>query len=255
MLRELEATPDPAHAQGPRGSSPRPLAERVYAGIDVDEEGIERVREAARRGSLVLLPSHKSHVDYLLLSFVLRKNGLHDPGRSPRATTSPSSRSGPLFRRAGAFFIRRSFKGDRLYTAVVDAYIRRLIRDGYAIEFFLEGGRSRTGKLLAPKLGPAQHGGRRRARRSRGKTVSFVPVSIGYERMMEEGAYARELSGGAKRKEDAAALLKLGAVLREKYGRANVQFGEVLELDELRARARRSRAAPRRSRRRSGARW
>ncbi len=60
---------------------------------------------------------------------------------------------GPLFRRGGAFFIRRSFKGDRLYAAVVDAYLRRLVRDGCSIEFFLEGGRSRTGKLLPPKFG------------------------------------------------------------------------------------------------------
>src|SRR3954465_1101149 len=70
-----------------------------------------------------------------------------------------------------------------------------------------------------------------------GRTISFVPVSIGYERMMEEGAYARELSGGQKRKEDAAALLKIGEGLREKHGRANVQFGQVLELGELRAAA------------------
>jgi glycerol-3-phosphate O-acyltransferase len=116
---------------------------------------------------------------------------------------------------------------------VVDAYVRRLIRDGFPIEFFLEGGRSRTGKLLAPKLGllnmvvDAAMG-------LENRTISFVPVSIGYERMMEEGAYARELSGESKRKEDVAALLKLGSVLREKYGRANVQFGEILELSELR---------------------
>jgi glycerol-3-phosphate O-acyltransferase len=230
MLRALMTTPDPGTLRGLEALADT-LARQVYAGIDVDSEGLERVREAARRGSVVLLPSHKSHVDYLLVSLVMRKNGLMLPviAAGDNLDFFPL---GPVFRRAGAFFIRRSFRGDRLYTAVVDAYVRRLMRDGFAIELFLEGGRSRTGKLLPPKLGllnmvvDAALG-------LENRTVSFVPVSIGYERMMEEGAYARELSGGVKRKEDVAALLKVGAVLREKYGRPNVQFGQVLPLTDL----------------------
>jgi glycerol-3-phosphate O-acyltransferase len=230
MLRELEATPDPGTLRGLESLADT-LAHRVYAGIDVDREGLERVREAARRGVVVFLPSHKSHVDYLLLSLVLRKNGLMIPliAAGDNLSFFPL---GPVFRRAGAFFIRRSFRGDRLYTAVVDAYVRRLMRDGNALEFFLEGGRSRTGKLLPPKLGLLNMVVDA-ALALEGRTVSFIPVSIGYERMMEEGAYARELSGEAKHREDAAALLKAGGVLRETYGRANVQFGQVLELGEL----------------------
>ena len=230
MLDELAATPDPPTLRGLEIAADT-LVDRVYAGVDVDQEGIERVREAAKKGSLVLLPSHKSHVDYMLLSFVLRKNALQIPAIAAGDNLAFFP-IGPVFRNAGAFFIRRSFKGDRLYMAVVDAYVRRLIRDGFAIEFFLEGGRSRQGKLLAPKLGilnmvvDAALGVEHRP-------VSFVPVSIGYERTIEAGSYARELSGAEKKKEDAAALLKLGDVLREKYGRANVQFGQVLDLDEL----------------------
>lgn len=231
MLRELEATPDPGMLRGLETLA-ETLAEQVYAGIDVDKEGFERVREAARRGSLVLLPSHKSHVDYLLLSLVMRKHGLAVPviAAGDNLAFFPL---GPIFRRAGAFFIRRRFKGDRLYTAVVDAYVRRLMRDGHAIELFLEGGRSRTGKLLPPKLGLLNMIVDA-ALSLEGRTISFVPVSIGYERMMEEGAYARELSGETKRKEDAAGLLKVGAVLREKYGRTNVQFGQILDLGDFR---------------------
>jgi len=232
MLRELEATPDAGTLKGLElvGDA---VVDHVYTGIDVDHEGIDRVREAACKGTLVLLPSHKSHVDYLLLSFVLRKNGLMTPviAAGDNLAFFPV---GPLFRRAGAFFIRRSFKGDRLYAAVVDAYIRRLLRDGHTLELFLEGGRSRTGKLLPPKLGLLNMVVDSALTLS-GRTISFVPVSIGYERMMEEGAYARELSGAQKRQEDVAALLKLGDVLREKYGRANIQFGQVLELGAVRA--------------------
>ncbi|AKT37013.1 1-acyl-sn-glycerol-3-phosphate acyltransferase [Chondromyces crocatus] len=230
-LRSLQADPDPATLRALELLADT-LASRVYTGIDVDKEGIERVREAAKKGSLVLLPSHKSHVDYLLMSWVLRKHALQLPviAAGDNLAFFPL---GPLFRRAGAFFIRRSFKGDRLYASVVDAYIRRLLRDGHAIEFFLEGGRSRTGKVLAPKLGllnmvvEAGLG-------LENRTISFVPISIGYERMMEEGSFARELSGGVKQKESVGELLKIGGVLQEKYGRANMAFGQILSLDELR---------------------
>ena len=232
MLRELEAAPDPQTLKGLELALD-PVVERLYAGVDVDERGIDRVREAASRGSLVILPSHKSHVDYMLLSYVFRKNALQIPviAAGDNLSFFPV---GPLFRRAGAFFIRRNFKGDRLYTAVVDAYVRRLIKEGWAIEFFLEGGRSRTGKLLPPKLGLLNmivDAALAQAHRP----VYFVPVSIGYERTMEESAFARELSGETKRKEDAAALLKLSSVLRETYGRANVQFGTPIELAEMAA--------------------
>jgi glycerol-3-phosphate O-acyltransferase len=139
---------------------------------------------------------------------------------------------GPIFRRCGAFFIRRSFKGDRLYAAVVDAYVRRLIRDGFPIELFLEGGRSRTGKLLEPKLGllnmivdsalgvPMQK-------------VHFVPVSIGYERVIEADSYQRELSGAEKKKEEASDLLSASEVLRHRYGRINLQFGTIMTLADI----------------------
>jgi glycerol-3-phosphate O-acyltransferase len=232
MLRELTADPDKATVDGLALAADQ-MVEIVYNGLDVDLEGLERVRAAARDGSVVLLPSHKSHVDYLLLSYVLRKHALQLPmiAAGDNLSFFPL---GPLFRRAGAFFIRRKFKGDRLYTAVVDAYVRRLLKDGHAIEFFLEGGRSRTGKLLPPMLGLLNMVVDA-ALSIEGRRVFFVPVSIGYERMVEEGAYARELSGGAKPKETAAALLKVGGVLREKYGRANVQFGEIVELADLRA--------------------
>src|SRR5258706_7227157 len=140
---------------------------------------------------------------------------------------------GPIFRRGGAFFIRRSFGGDRLYGAVVDAYIRRLIREGYSIEFFLEGGRSRTGKLLPPKLGLLNmivEG----ALAVPNKEVYFVPVSIGYDRLVEGSAYVRELTGGEKQKEDARGLLKTTRVLRGHYGRLNIQFGEILSMHDIR---------------------
>ncbi len=243
MLRELMTVPDP-QTQRNMARLAETVLERVYAGIDVDREGLERLRQQTTEGSVVLLPSHKSHVDYIVLSYVLRKNGIQIPviAAGDNLSFFPA---GPILRRCGAFFIRRKFRGDRLYTAVVDAYMRRLLRDGFMIELFLEGGRSRTGKLLAPQLGllnmlvAAALGGR---------PVFFVPVSIGYERLMEERVFARELSGEEKAPEDASQLLRLGGVLTDRWGRINLQFGEPLSLGHLTATLEGGRITPARRR-------
>jgi glycerol-3-phosphate O-acyltransferase len=102
------------------------------------------------------------------------------------------------------------------------------------IEFFLEGGRSRTGKLLPPMLGllnmlvaaalPLER-----------RQVHFFPVSIGYERLMEESAFARELLGGAKTREDAKQLLAASKLLADRFGTVNIQIGKSIELYALRA--------------------
>lgn len=206
------------------------LFSRVYSGIDVDSEGLERLREAASESTLVLLPSHKSHVDYLVLSYAFHLAGLPLPliAAGDNLSFFPL---GILFRRAGAFFIRRSFRGDHLYPVVVEAYIRRIIRDGHTVEMFLEGGRSRTGKLLAPKFGLLKMlvGA---ALAVPGRQVLFVPVSIGYERVID--SYQTELEGGDKQQEDAAGLLGATGVLRSRYGRINLQIGRLLTLDEVR---------------------
>ncbi|HKQ69138.1 MAG TPA: 1-acyl-sn-glycerol-3-phosphate acyltransferase [Polyangiaceae bacterium] len=232
ILRELEAQPEPSVIRM-LDIALDTLVNRIYDGIEVDQDGLARVREAAKSGTLVLLPSHKSHVDYLILSYVFYEANLQLPliAAGDNLAFFPL---GLVFRRGGAFFIRRSFSGDRLYAAVVDAYIRRLIREGFAIEFFLEGGRSRTGKLLPPKLGllnmvveaalAVPH-----------KKVHFVPVSIGYDRLVEGSAYVRELTGGEKQKEDATELLKTTRVLRGRYGRLNIQFGDILSLSDIRS--------------------
>lgn len=231
MLDELMTVPDPQVAKSLEALAVT-ILERVYSGIDVDEEGVERIREAAREGSVILLPSHKSHIDYIVLSCVLRRRSLQLPVIAAGENLSFFP-LGPLLRRGGAFFIRRSFRGDKLYGAIVDAYIRRLLREGWMIEFFMEGGRSRTGKLLPPMLGLLSMVVSAALPLERRK-VSFFPVSIGYERLMEESAFARELAGGAKVKEDATQLLAASRVLADRWGRVNVQIGRAFELGALR---------------------
>jgi glycerol-3-phosphate O-acyltransferase len=141
--------------------------------------------------------------------------------------------AGAVLRRGGAFFIRRSFGGDRLYAAVVDTYIRRLIRDGHPIELYLEGTRSRTGKLLAPKFGLLSMMVDAALAVSQ-QTTYFVPISIGYEHLVDARAHQRELVGGEKRKENAAGLLTLPKILRYRHGRINLQLGEILTLRDIR---------------------
>ena len=230
MLKELQAVPK-ADIIKAVGVGLRWGFNKIYRGIEFDQDDVDRVRKASRDGAVILLPSHKSHIDYLVMSYFFYERNLMVPliAAGDNLNFQPV---GPIFRRCGAFFIRRSFKGDRLYAAVVDAYIRRLIRDGFPIELFMEGGRSRTGKLLEPKLGllnmivdatlavPSQK-------------VHFVPVSIGYERVVEADSYQHELTGGEKKKEEASDLLSASEVLRHRYGRINLQFGTIMTLQDI----------------------
>ncbi|MET0339713.1 MAG: 1-acyl-sn-glycerol-3-phosphate acyltransferase [Polyangiales bacterium] len=204
---------------------------KIYDGIDVDQEGLARVREAARQGPLVLLPSHKSYVDFLVLSDVFYTNQLSPPliAAGDNLGFFPL---GPILRRGGAFFIRRSFKGNRLYGALVDTYMRRVLLDGHHIELFVEGGRSRTGKLLPPKFGLLSMLVDA-CLALKGRTVSFVPISVGYELIVEQQSYMDELAGGDKQKENIGGLLKTPEVLRSRYGRLYIQFGEILPFEKL----------------------
>jgi glycerol-3-phosphate O-acyltransferase len=230
MVREMEAALD-MNMIATMDRAVDPLVSHVYSGLEVDEEGLARVRAAAKDGTLVLLPSHKSHVDYVILAHVFYRNYLPLPTVAAGDNLSFFP-VGPAFRRAGAFFIRRSFHGDRLYGAVVDAYMRRLLKDGFTLEFFLEGGRSRTGKLLAPKVGLLSLVVDA-ALSVTGKKVYFVPVSIGYERVVEEKEFVREVSGAEKQKEDVRGLVASAGLLRGRYGRISVQFGNLLTLENV----------------------
>ncbi|MFO0556585.1 MAG: 1-acyl-sn-glycerol-3-phosphate acyltransferase [Polyangiales bacterium] len=215
---------------------------RIYDGIEVDQDGLQRIRDAARSGPVVLLPSHKSHLDYLLMSYVCWRAGMAIPliAAGDNLAFWPA---GPVLRRFGAFFIRRSFGGARLYTTLVDTYLRKLLAQWTTIEFFIEGGRSRTGKLLAPKLGLLTMV--TEAADAAGANVAYVPISIGYERVVEERSFEHELSGGEKRAEDAGQLVEsLPRVLASRYGRAYIQVGEIQRFERPRSQSDRPQSEP-----------
>jgi glycerol-3-phosphate O-acyltransferase len=208
------------------------MFDRIYDGIDVDEAGLERALQAGRGGApIVLCPSHKSHIDYLVMSWVLWKRGYQAPVVAAGANLSFFP-LGPVLRRAGAFFLRRSFGSDRLYTATFKAYVRKLVRDGVLQEFFPEGGRSRTGKLLPAKLGllgwevEAVLDGAR-------NDLAFIPVAIDYEKIVEGSSYSRELLGGEKQPENVGALIRAPTVLLRRYGKIHLRFDEPILLREF----------------------
>ncbi|WP_439214517.1 glycerol-3-phosphate 1-O-acyltransferase PlsB [Duffyella gerundensis] len=199
---------------------------KLYQGINVN--GGERVRQLAQDGhEIVYVPCHRSHMDYLLLSYVLYHQGLVPPHIAAGINLNfwPA---GPIFRRLGAFFIRRTFKGNKLYATVFREYLGELFTRGYSVEYFVEGGRSRTGRLLDPKTGTLAmtiqamlRGGNR--------PITLVPIYIGYEHVIEVGTYAKELRGAAKEKEGFMQMLQGLRKLRN-LGQGYVNFGEPLPL-------------------------
>lgn len=204
---------------------------RIYEGIEIDYEGLEKVKQAGRDRPVVVVPSHKSHIDYLVISYVFHNNGIVPPHIAAGANLNfwPI---GPMFRKAGAFFLRRTFKGQPVYAASFRAYLRKQLRDGHVLEFFPEGTRSRTGKLLPPKYGMLTQ---ILAAVADGdvEDVKLAPVNFGYERLIEEGAYRKELEGGEKRAESGLEMLRATQVLVHKYGRMRIQFAEPLSVREL----------------------
>ncbi|MGH7896623.1 MAG: 1-acyl-sn-glycerol-3-phosphate acyltransferase, partial [Candidatus Binatia bacterium] len=219
----------------------RRIWNRIFLGVKIS--GLDGVAERIREHPVVLVPCHRSHFDYLILSYIFHSQFLSPPHIAAGINLSFFP-LGMLFRGAGAYFIRRTFEGNQVYKEVFRHYLGYLIREGYTQEFFIEGGRSRTGKILTPKLGMLSaivdaflHGVRR--------DLYFVPVSITYERLVEEEAYKRELMGAKKQKETLLALLRARSVLKTNYGKAFVVFGEPISLDrELGALKSRLAAAP-----------
>ncbi len=203
---------------------------RIYAGVLVHH--LDKFKAAAPGHEVVYVPSHRSHMDYLLLSYLLYDRGIVPPHIVAGINLNLPV-VGTLLRKGGAFFIRRSIRGNALYSAVLSEYVAQLVAGGYSIEYFVEGGRSRTGRLLQPKGGMIAMTLRAFLRQPR-RPVLFQPVYIGYEKLMEGGSYLDELSGRPKEKESIWQLLwGIPKVLKQNFGQVVVNFGEPIALNEV----------------------
>lgn len=203
------------------------LWNKLYNGIDL--HNINRVKTLARTHEIVYVPCHRSHIDYLLLSYVLYHNGLTPPHIAAGKNLNLPI-VGPLLRRAGAFFMRRSFKGDPVYKAVFDEYLHQMFVRGYSVEYFIEGGRSRTGRMLTPKIGMLSMTVNSYLRDS-SKSICFMPVYFGYERILEGGTYRGELEGKSKEKESLWDIAGVLSTLKHDFGKVGVNFGEPVYLE------------------------
>jgi len=204
------------------------LSKHLFDGVVFDAQGFEKVREASQRGPLIFVPCHKSHLDYLILNNLIYQHHMQPP-RIAAGKNLSFWPLGPIFRGSGAFFIRRRFLGGKLYAEVLYTYIKTMIKTGYNLEFFIEGGRSRTGKLVLPKLGLLNMI-LRSYDEGAADDIIFIPTFIGYDQVLEEKAYLQELEGGKKEAENVSQLVKARKFLRRRYGRAYIQFSEPISM-------------------------
>jgi glycerol-3-phosphate O-acyltransferase len=203
---------------------------RIYRGVLVHH--LDTVKQAAPGHEVVYVPSHRSHMDYLLLSYLLYTRGIVPP-HIVAGINLDLPVIGTLLRKGGAFYIRRSIRGSALYSAVLGEYVAQLVAGGYSLEYFIEGGRSRTGRLLTPKGGMLAMTVRAYLRQPT-RPVLFQPVYIGYEKLMEGDSYQDELTGKPKESESIfGLLLGIPKVLRSNYGQVVVNFGEPIRLDDV----------------------
>ncbi len=205
------------------------LWHRIYDGIELNH--VERLHELAREKELVYVPCHRSHFDYLLLGYIVYEQGLHLPHVAAGINLNMPIVGG-ILRRGGAFFLRRSFKGNRLYATVFDAYLNQILQRGHSIEYFVEGGRSRTGRLLAPKGGMLAMTINSYVRNPK-RPIVFVPIYFGYEKLIEGDSFISELGGAKKQKESLLGLIRSVKSLREHFGKVYVNIAEVIELEAV----------------------
>lgn len=202
----------------------------IYDGLIIDPEGLSRVKQLAKQHPVIMVPSHRSHMDYLLMSDIFYQQKLSMPLVAAGSNLSfwPM---GHLFRKSGAYFLRRSFGTDPLYPLLFKSYTKTLLKEGYFQEFFIEGTRSRTGKLEKPRTGMLSlyldcfY-------ENEECNFYFMPISINYEKVLEDKSHVQESKGGKKEKESFWDLLKVGKFLKHRYGHVYVNFGEAISMKE-----------------------
>lgn len=204
------------------------LWNKLYNGVSVT--GIDRLKKVATDNEVIYVPCHRSHIDYLLMSYLLFRHSMVPPHIAAGVNLNMPI-VGPILRRGGAFFLRRSFKGNRLYTAIFNEYLNMVFDRGFSVEYFIEGGRSRTGRLLAPRPGMLSMTVRSFLR-TRRRNFVFVPVHVSYEKVLEGGTYLGELHGKEKKKESPFDIFRTLKRIKGTFGKVYVNFGEPIHLND-----------------------
>ena len=203
----------------------------MFQGVSYNQEGLRHIKSMTQKGPIIFVPCHKSHIDYLMLPYLMYRHNMAVPYIAAGANLSfwPL---GPIFRAGGAFFLRRTFRGNVLYSKVFAEYIYRLLIEGFNIKLFIEGTRSRTGKLIMPKLGfvsillnAFKNGAC--------EDLVFAPIYIGYDRVLEEKSYLHEIEGGKKEPENFLQVISARKFLRNRYGKVYIKFHPTISVNQL----------------------
>jgi len=202
---------------------------QLYDGIEV--HNFDTVRDLAKDYQIVYTPCHRSHIDYLLLSYVIFNRGLMVPHIAAGINLNLPI-VGQILRGGGAYFIRRTFSGNELYTSVFKSYLNSLIRRNTPLEYFIEGGRSRTGLLLPPKKGMLAMTIESHLQ-ANNKPIAFIPTYFGYEKLIEGTSYLNELNGKPKEAESLWGILNSVRKIEKVFGQVHVNFGEPIFLDPI----------------------
>ncbi|AFP85902.1 glycerol-3-phosphate O-acyltransferase [secondary endosymbiont of Heteropsylla cubana] len=199
----------------------------LYKKINI--HNVERVRKLAEKGyEIVYIPCHRSHMDYLLISYVLYQYGIVPP-HIAAGINLDFWPIGSLLRQLGAFFVRRGFKSNKVYSTIFREYLHDLFSRGTSIEYFIEGGRSRSGRLLQPKTGMLTIT-IQTILRSGNRPIALIPIYIGYENVIEITTYSKELEGATKKKENFWQMIH-GLAKLSNLGQAYINFGDPLLLE------------------------
>jgi len=210
------------------------IFKKIFTGISFDVEDFKKLREMAGKGPLIIVPSHKSHVDYLIISCLFYENKIIPP-HVVAGINLNFFPVGHILHRAGAIYMRRSFRGLDLYAVVFKQYVKTLVNEGYTIEFFIEGGRTRTGKLLFPKLGILKYLVES-VDEGYSDDLIFVPATINYDRVLEENSYSSELKGKEKKKENTVGFVKSStSLIKRNYGKMRLSINTPISFKEVRS--------------------
>lgn len=229
-LREIAATHSPYVIDLIAGAI-HALYRQGYGGIYYHPDEVERVAELEAEYPVAFLPSHRSNMDRLSLQFMLWENDL-PPNHTAGGINLNFFPVGPPIRRTGVFFIRRSFRDNHLYKIVLKAYLDYLIEKRFPLEWYMEGGRSRTGKLLPPRLGLLNYVVDSQ-RRGKADDIKLLPVSIAYDHIHDVPDYAREAAGKGKERESFGWLVQKVRSLRRRHGNIYIRFGEPVSVAEV----------------------
>jgi 1-acyl-sn-glycerol-3-phosphate acyltransferase len=212
------------------------LMRMYHQGIHIKESEFLEVKKVAQlaqdeKVSLIFLPNHKSHIDYLVISYIFYRLGIALPHIAAGDNINIPF-IGRLLKNTGAFFIRRQWGNDPIYNGVMKEYIETLLSRGHNIEAFIEGTRSRIGKLLKPKYGILKII-LQAVLNQRVKDCYIVPMSIGYDKVIETSTYVNELLGTPKEKESLLQLFSNLNILNLKWGKIDVRFAKPFSLKQF----------------------